>query len=130
MDQKHYNMMDWEAIEAIVYADCNKPCDILSVSKKGKSKLIQAFYPDAENVTAYFNVGGKNKSLKLEKVDEAGFFAEFFTFEYSSYYFKVEYKDFTLDKVYDPYSFKITLDASVKDAWASWLSLPRRRKRI
>lgn len=116
MDQKHYNMMDWEAIEAIVYADCNKPCDILSVSKKGKSKLIQAFYPDAEKVTAYFNVDGKNKSLKLEKVDEAGFFAEFFNFEYSSYYFKVEYKDFTLDKVYDPYSFKITLDASVKDA--------------
>ena len=116
MDQKHYNMMDWGAIESIVYADCNKPCDILSVSKKGKSKLIQAFYPDAVNVTAHFTVNGKSKSLKLEKVDEAGFFAEFFTFDYSSYYFKVEYKDITLDKVYDPYSFKISLDnAAIKD---------------
>ena len=86
MDQKHYNMMDWEAIESIVYADCSKPCDILSVSKKGKSKLIQAFYPDAVSVTAHFTVNGKSKTLKLEKVDEAGFFAEFFTFDYSSYY--------------------------------------------
>ena len=116
MDQKHYNMMDWEAIESIVYADCNKPCDILSVSKKGKSKLIQAFYPDAVSVIAHFTVNGKSKTLKLEKVDEAGFFAEFFTFDYSSYYFKVEYKDITLDKVYDPYSFKISLDNSaIKD---------------
>ena len=77
MDQKHYNMMDWEAIESIVYADSSKPFDILSVSKKGKSKLIQAFYPDAIKVTANFIVDGKAKSLKLEKVDEAGFFAEF-----------------------------------------------------
>jgi len=116
MDQKHYNMMDWEAIEAIVYADSDRPLDILSVSKKGKSKLIQAFYPDAVNVTAHFTVDGKNKSLKLEKVDEAGFFAEFFNFDYSSYYFKIEYKDRTLDKVYDPYAFKVNLDVSaVKD---------------
>ena len=116
MDQKHYNMMDWEAIESIVYADSDKPCDILSVSKKGKSKLIQAFYPDAVSVTAYFNVNGKSKTLKLEKVDEAGFFAEFFTFDYSSYYFKIEYKDISLDKVYDPYSFRAPLESAlIKD---------------
>ena len=71
MDQKHYNMMDWEAIESIVYADSSKPFDILSVSKKGKSKLIQAFYPDALKVTANFIVEGNAKSLKLEKVDDA-----------------------------------------------------------
>ena len=47
MDQKHYNMMDWEAIESIVYADSSKPFDILCVTKKGKSMLILAFYPGA-----------------------------------------------------------------------------------
>ncbi len=116
MDQKHYNMMDWEAIESIVYADCNKPLDILSVTQKGKSKLIQAFYPGADKVTANFNINGKNKSLKLEKVDEAGFFAEFFSFEYDSYTFKVEYEKETKDKIADPYSFPVNIEsASFKD---------------
>ena len=112
MDQKHYNMMDWEAIESIVYADSSKPFDILSVSKKGKSKLIQAFYPDALKVTANFIVEGKAKSLKLEKVDEAGFFAEFFSFDYDSYTFKIEYDGLTKDKVVDPYSIPVNIDAS------------------
>ena len=118
MDQKHYNMMDWEAIESIVYADSNKPAGILGVSKKGKNKLIQAFFPDALNVTAVFDVNGKKKNVKLEKVDEAGFFAEFFTFEYASYYFKVEYEDHTDDKHYDPYGFPVSLDtAAFKDVF-------------
>ena len=112
MDQKHYNMMDWEAIESIVYADSNKPFDILSVTKKSKSKLIQAFYPDALKVTANFVVNGKNKSLKLEKVDEAGFFAEFFSFDYDSYTFKIEYEDETKDKVIDPYSIPVEIDTA------------------
>ena len=110
MDQKHYNMMDWEAIESIVYADCDKPADILSVSKKGKSKLIQAFYPDALKVTAVFNTGKKTKQLKLEKVDDAGFFAEFVNFEFDSYSFKIEYEGITKDKVLDPYAYPVTLD--------------------
>ncbi len=116
MDQKHYNMMNWEAIESIVYADCSNPFDILSVSKKGKSKLIQAFYPDAQKVSAEFVVEGKTKTLKLEKVDEAGFFAEFFNFEYESYTFKVEYEKKVIDKVVDPYSIRVETDAnSIKD---------------
>ena len=112
MDQKHYNMMDWEGIESIVYADSSKPSDILGVSKKGKNKLIQAFFPDAVNVNAVFDVNGKKKNVKMEKVDEAGFFAEFFAFDYSSYYFKVEYENHTDEKVYDPYSFPVLLDAA------------------
>ncbi len=112
MDQKHYNMMNWEAIESIVYADCDKPFDILSVSKKGKSKLIQAFYPNALKVTAVFVKDGKSKSVKLEKVDDAGFFAEFFDFEYDSYTFKVEYDGLIKDRLYDPYSFPVAIDAN------------------
>ncbi|MCR5848454.1 MAG: alpha amylase C-terminal domain-containing protein [Lachnospiraceae bacterium] len=116
MDQKHYNMMDWEAIESIVYADCDKPFDVLSVSKKGKSNLIQAFYPDALKVTAVFSIGKKTKQLKLEKVDDAGFFAEFFDFEFDSYTFKIEYEGITKDKVSDPYAFNVqTESAQYKD---------------
>ena len=84
--------MNWEAIESIVYADCDKPCDILSVSKKGKNKLIQAFYPDAVKVSAVFVTDKKSKTLKLEKVDDSGFFAEFFDFDFDSYTFKIEYE--------------------------------------
>ncbi|MCR4649787.1 MAG: alpha amylase C-terminal domain-containing protein [Lachnospiraceae bacterium] len=116
MDKKHYNMMDWESIESIVYADCDKPFEILSVTKKGKSKLIQAFYPNAEKVSAVFNCNSKNKTVKLEKVDENGFFAEFIDFEFDSYTFKIEYENEIKDKVYDPYFYPVSIDtAAVRD---------------
>ena len=112
MDQKHYNMMNWEAIESIVYADCDKPCDILSVSKKGKNKLIQAFYPDAVKVSAVFVTDKKSKTLKLEKVDDSGIFAEFFDFDFDSYTFKIEYEGYIKENVYDPYAFPVTIETN------------------
>ena len=104
--------MNWEEIESIVYADCDKPQSILSVHKKGKSNLIQVFYPNAVKVSANFKVNGKNKSLKLERVDDEGFFAAFFNYEYDSYTLNVEYENILKEKVYDPYSFDVEINAT------------------
>lgn len=109
MNKKNYDMMNWEEIEAVVYGDCKDPYEILGVKKKGKNKLLQCFYPGAESITAEFNVDGKNKKLKLEKVDDEGFFAEFFDFEYSSYILEIKYDDKTV-KCHDPYEYEVKTD--------------------
>lgn len=112
MDSKHYNQMNWEEIESIAYADCDKPQSILSVHKKGKSNLLQVFFPGAVKVSAVFKANGKNKTLKLERVDDEGFFAAFFNYEYDSYTLNVEYENILKEKVYDPYSFDVELNAA------------------
>jgi len=110
MDKKQYDSMNWEAIESIVYADCDKPFNILSVTQKRKNRMIQAFFPNALKVSAVFFNKGKNKTLKLDKVDEAGFFAGFFDFDYESYTFKVEYERYVKEGLYDPYAFPVNID--------------------
>lgn len=112
MDQKHYNMMNWEEVESIIYADCDNPFSVLGIHKKGKSKLVQTFFVDADEVEAVFVSDGKKKTLKLEKVDENGFFAEFFSFEYSSYCFNVKKGKQSFKNVYDPYSFDVSVDSN------------------
>lgn len=111
MDKKHYNMMNWEEVESIIYSDCDNPFSVLGVHKKGKSNLIQTFFPGADSVEAVFDCDGKNKTLKLEKVDESGFFAEFFSFEYSSYFFNVKKGEKNYLKIYDPYAFDVKIDS-------------------
>lgn len=112
MDQKHYNMMNWEEVEAVTYADCDNPFSILGVHKKGKNNLIQIYYPQADEIEVTFITEGKSRNLKLEKVDEIGFFAEFFSFEFSSYSYSVKIQDKIIENVYDPYSFKLALDSN------------------
>lgn len=110
MDQKHYDMMNWEEVESVIYADCDNPFSVLGVHKKGKSKLIQIFYPGADEIEVVFICDNKKKLLKLEKVDEAGFFAEFFSFEYSSYTYNVKINDTYINNVSDPYCFVPSFD--------------------
>lgn len=116
MDRKHYKMMNWEEVEAIVYSDCNIPSRILGVHQKGKSNLLQVFYPNADEVTVIlFNKGTKTEK-RLEKVDDAGFFALFFDNVFDSYKLKIKYDGEGIKEVYDPYSFFPSINiASVKN---------------
>ena len=50
MDKKLYQVMDWPEIEAVVYSEENKPHNVLGAHKIKQGILIQAFFPDAENV--------------------------------------------------------------------------------
>ena len=80
MNKKLYDMMDWAAIEELVYGECSRPDEILGSHNRGRSSLVQAFFPGAESVTLYISGNGvKGKSVKdeisMEKADDAGFFA-------------------------------------------------------
>ncbi len=81
MNKKLYNLMDWAAIEEIVYGECVRPSDILGAHTVGKSTLVQAFFPGAESVVIYLygEDGTRGKTVKdeihMEMADEAGFFA-------------------------------------------------------
>lgn len=91
MNKKQYNLMNWESIESIIYADCDKPCNILGLSEIKGEKLIQVFYPGALKVVLNI-VKPSAKSLEMECVDEAGFFALFVT--------KYSVEEYTLDVFY------------------------------
>ena len=51
MDNKLYEMMDWEAVEGIVYSEEDHPHDILGAHVTEEGILIQTFLPTANSVT-------------------------------------------------------------------------------
>ena len=73
MDNKLYKLMDWPAIEEIVYSESSQPCSILGGHLVKEGYLIQVFRPDAVSVSV--SVSERKRAIQLEKVDDAGFFA-------------------------------------------------------
>ena len=47
MDNKLYKLMDWPAIEEIVYSESSQPCSILGGHLVKEGYLIRVFRPDA-----------------------------------------------------------------------------------
>ncbi|MBQ9590969.1 MAG: 1,4-alpha-glucan branching protein GlgB [Butyrivibrio sp.] len=109
MNNKLYKMMNWPEIEEIIYSDGDNPHRILGAHKVGNSYLIQAFYPDADNVSVY--IENTKKEYPMELADEAGFFATIVP-----YVDKIRYKFIITDtagsskSVYDPYAFEALMD--------------------
>lgn len=100
MNKKLYNLMDWAAIEEIVYAEATHPEKTLGTQNVGKSTLVQAFFPDAAKVTLYIDgkedTRGKRvkEEVKMDMADEAGFFAALLPGkDRTDYVYHVEYKD-------------------------------------
>lgn len=105
MDDVLYNLMNWERIESIVYSDNCEPGSVLGAHSTEKGILVQAFFPDAVNVSVIYGKG--NKVQKMEKADNAGFFAALLKGKrIPEYHYVVEYESGTAITVYDPYSFK------------------------
>lgn len=72
MNKKLYNLMDWAGIEEIVYGEAAHPEKLLGAHAHGKSTLIQCFFPGSSKVDL---VLGDNNIVKMEQVDEEGFYA-------------------------------------------------------
>ena len=47
MTNKLYKLMDWAAIEGIVYSEEDQPQNILGVHPVTGGNLVQMFYPEA-----------------------------------------------------------------------------------
>lgn len=73
MSGKLYNLMNWPDIEGVVYSECDAPYELLGGHLCKDGFLIQAFRPDAVEMSV--KVEGRQKSYPMEKVDEAGYFA-------------------------------------------------------
>lgn len=104
MTKKQYAKMDWEAIESIVYSDNAHPFEVLSAQKSGKDTLIQAFLPFAE--TAEVVLDGKEETIKMELVDEDGFFVAFIPgTAKKSYCYRVVTKEGETVCIQNPYDY-------------------------
>lgn len=73
MDEKLYSKMQWPEIEALVYSEHDRPCQILGQQVTEDGILMTAFNPDAVAITAR-NTKTK-KEYPMEKVDDGGYFA-------------------------------------------------------
>ncbi|MDE6742753.1 MAG: 1,4-alpha-glucan branching protein GlgB [Lachnospiraceae bacterium] len=114
MNKKLYNMMDWAAIEEVVYAECDHPQEYLGAHTVGKQTLVQAFFPDAKAVSLYINgsEGPKGKTvkeeIKMERMDDTGFFAAMLPGKNrKDYKYYVQYKEKgkRAKQFVDPYNY-------------------------
>lgn len=104
MDNKLYKLMDWPAIEEIVYSESSQPCSILGGHLVKEGYLIQVFRPDAVSVSA--SVSERKRAIQLEKVDDAGFFAALIPIKKNvKYVLNIEDKNGHITRLRDPYSF-------------------------
>lgn len=96
--------MNWPQIEEIVYAESDRPQELLGAHVAGNSVLIQAYLPGAESVR--LQLLHENKSYKMEMADEEGYFAVLLPGKtIPEYEYVIEYADGTLQKKKDAYNF-------------------------
>ncbi len=104
MTNKLYKLMDWAAIEGIVYSEEDQPQNILGVHPVTGGNLVQMFYPEAIEATLHT----KNKEYVMEMADDAGFFAVLIpkTVSLEKYSFSVKLEDGSTDIFYDSYAYE------------------------
>ena len=111
MKDKLYKMMDWAAIEGIVYAEEPNPETILGRHQVGTNVLFQTFQPNAKAVTLVFDDEkdkDKTKEYTMELADEAGFYAVSVLGKLKSkYHYHIVDINGKKKTIYDPYSFDI-----------------------
>jgi 1,4-alpha-glucan branching enzyme len=110
MTQKLYDMMDWAAIEEIVYSEAANPEKLLGPHSYGRGSLVFAFFPGASAVILKsFN---KKYDKAMEQADEAGVFAIYLPVKnVPEYYYEVEYEDRRVTEK-DPYLYTCLCDPS------------------
>lgn len=75
MDKKLYKMMDWARVEQVVYSEEDNPHEFLGAHYVPGGLLIQCFIPNATSCRAIVKIAGKEKIVKMDMMDEEGFFA-------------------------------------------------------
>lgn len=108
MQKTLYELMDWQAIKAIINSEHDCPHKILGPHKTEEGILFQTFIPNATCVL--LTIGKEQKKFVMEKVDQDGFFA-YLIQEKSipEYMYQVTYEDGNQEDVIDPYSFESTI---------------------
>ncbi len=103
MTKKLYKLMNWAEIEGIVYSEEDNPHKLLGITQVTGGTLVQFFYPNAKKAT----VVTKSSSIKMEQVDEEGYFAALLPkVQKPEYHFSVEFQDGSKKEIIDPYQFE------------------------
>ena len=113
MNKKLYSLMNWEQIEAIVYADTANPFSVLGRHEKKGETILNAYFPGADKVYVVLPGSGSKraKKIEMEMADESGFFSCLLTKEkFDKYTYTVEYANTEKKEVYDPYAFPVSFD--------------------
>lgn len=122
MDKKLYKLMNWPAIEEIVYSECDNPHAILGPHKAGNQTLVQTFIPGAKEVILFWMQSekdretGKNSVVsydtKMEEADENGFFCALVPAKkLDNYWYQVTFEDGSEKKILDPYCYEPVITA-------------------
>lgn len=108
MTDKLYNMMDWPAIEAIVYSEEDRPDMLLGQRVLPQGVLIQCFYPGAVKIEVIPDKG--KKRYEMELADEEGFFVVLVPVKKAfSYRYEITYEDGHMETRRDPYAFPTSI---------------------
>lgn len=111
MDERLYEMMDWAAIEELVYSESSNPHQILGPHMTNDGLLIQAFIPTAVSMVTKLTASGKEYAMDLE--DEAGFFAVLIPRKsMAEYTLVVTFGDDSVKEIRDPYAFAPQMEES------------------
>ncbi len=105
MDKKLYDLMDWAAIEAVVYSEEDHPHSLLGAHETEDGVLIQAFIPSATEVSV--KITGVKEEYPMELADEAGFFAVLLPRKtIPEYQYEITYENGKKEEMMDPYVFE------------------------
>ena len=122
MESRIYEMMDWAAIEAVVYAEEAYPGKILGPHVTPEGILIQCFFPGREEVLV--KTAGR-APVPMVREDEAGFFAVLLDGRrIPAYTFLLkETDDLPERELADPYAFPPQITAKEEKSFQSgtWL---------
>ena len=106
MDSRLYDMMDWAAVESIVYSEESDPHSILGPHLTDEGLLVQAFFPRAKSVSIHC----ADTAYPMDLEDEAGFFAALLPLkEIPGYRYEITYPDDRTVIAQDPYRFEPVL---------------------
>lgn len=104
MDKVLYEMMDWAAIEELVYSESSDPHQLLGPHVTKEGLVIQAFIPTAVSMTVKLLANGKKYPMDME--DEAGYFAALIPRKsIAKYSLLVTYDNGVTEEIMDPYAF-------------------------
>ncbi len=102
MNKKLYKLMNWPAIEEIIYSEAANPHALLGPHPAGSGTLIQMFRPEAKKVQIQFLTDMSEKNMEM--ADDDGFFALWLPEKkLPPYRYIVTYKDGRLEMCGDAY---------------------------
>lgn len=109
MNETLYELMDWAAIEGIIYSDDDNPHALLGPHVTEKGILIQAFFPKAEKVVVRLKKTGREYEMEL--ADEEGFYAVLVPGKrIMEYVYRITFDNGVEEELYDPYAFEPVID--------------------